>query len=82
MQSVITDRLTNIADTLFSDGAVIRDCDIIVDPNTGAVKVSAGAVYVGVLSREIAERNDMVIPTTGAVDVGVYVDVQGDHRTE
>ena len=76
MQSVITDRLTNIADTLFSDGAVIRDCDIIVDPNTGAVKVSSGAIYVEGAVREIAERNDMVISTTGAVDVGVYVEVR------
>lgn len=76
IQSVINDRLVNIADALFSDGAVIRDCDIIVDAATGAVKVSSGALYVAGAVREIAARNDMTISTSGSVEVGVYVAVQ------
>lgn len=73
IQSVINDRMTNIADALFNDGAVIRDCDVVVDPVTGAVKVSSGALYVQGAVREVAERNDMVISVTGSVDIGVYV---------
>ena len=73
VQSVLSNRVQQIANVLFQDGAVVRDCDIIVDPESGDTQVAAGALYLKGAVREIGQSTGLVIPTDGTVEVGAYV---------
>ncbi|CAH2606197.1 conserved protein of unknown function (plasmid) [Rhodovastum atsumiense] len=70
IQQSIQDRLKRIADVLFKDGAIIRDCGILVDVNTGACQLEGGAVYVRGAVRGVAPRT-LTIPVIGTVQVGI-----------
>ena len=72
IQSHLAYRLQRVADVLFQDGAVIRDAQLIVDPNTGAAIAEAGAIYLKGAVRGIPRR-EFTLATTGAVSVGAYL---------
>lgn len=69
-QSAAQHRLRGIADALFKDGDVIRDAQIIVNPDTGAVEAESGVVYIAGAVRGIPSTS-FTIPKTGTVAVGV-----------
>lgn len=72
MQSIIIDKISNIGNSLFSDGAIISGAQVIIDPNTGATQCQSGAIYVKGAVRGVLPAN-FSIPTTGTVAIGVYV---------
>lgn len=72
IQDYATHRITNIANSIFKDGDIIRDAAIIVDVDTGAVKAQSGAIYVAGNVRGIVPR-EFTIDTTGTVSIGVYL---------
>lgn len=62
--------LRQIADTILSDGNVIRDADVIVDPETGATRCNAGAVYLVGQVRGVAPA-EFTVPTVGTIAIGL-----------
>lgn len=72
VQTSFRDRLQQIADTMLKDGDVVRDAQIIVDPNTGETTCQAGKLYLRGAVRSIA-ANSLTIATSGTVYVGAYL---------
>jgi hypothetical protein len=72
VQSNVFDRVRKIADTLFKDGDVLRDAQIIVNASNGETLAQSGAIYLYGAVRGVPEAT-FVISTTGIVDVGVYL---------
>jgi hypothetical protein len=72
IQAIFGDRLQKIANVLFKDGAVVRNASAVIDAQTGAVQMDAGAVYVLGAVRDVAAAT-FSIPTTGDVQIGVRV---------
>lgn len=71
IQSNVFHRLGKIADSLFKDGDIVRDCSCVVDADTGQTLVAAGAIYLSGAVREIAAAN-FSISNVGNVTIGVY----------
>jgi hypothetical protein len=69
-QSILSDRITKIANSLFQDGAIISGGAATVDPATGAVTLLGGSLYVLGAVREVASAQ-FNIPTTGGLQLGV-----------
>ena len=69
-QSILSDRITKIANSLFQDGAIINGGAATVDPATGAVTLLGGSLYVLGAVREVAPAQ-FNIPTTGGLQLGV-----------
>lgn len=72
LQSMQAHRLRGLADVLFKEGDIIRGCQCITVPSTGATTVEAGALYVAGAVRGIAPAQLQVNPL-GTVYVGVYL---------
>lgn len=71
-QISINDRLKQVADVLFKDGAIIRDCQLNIDQLTGQTTLAAGVLYVRGAMRGVAPRS-FTIPLVGTVLLGVYL---------
>lgn len=65
-------RLKAMGDALFRDGDVVRDCQIIVNSDTGATTCESGAVYLQGAVRGVPSRN-FTIPIDVTVAVGVWL---------
>lgn len=65
-------RLRGVSDALFADGDIVRDCAVIVDPDTGVTQCSAGAVYIAGAVRGVAPAT-FTLPATGTVAIGVRI---------
>lgn len=63
-------RLRGISDSLFKDGSIVRDCVVIVDPDTGATTCSSGAIYLLGAIRGVAPAS-FTVPVTGTVAIGI-----------
>lgn len=72
LQSIQQHRLRGLADVLFKEGDIIRGCQCITVPSTGATSVEAGALYVAGVVRGIAPAQLQVNPL-GTVYVGAYL---------
>jgi len=70
MQSIEAARLAAIADALFKDGDVVRDAQIVANPQTGEVRAGAGRVYLKGAIRTVRAAT-LSISTSGMVAVGV-----------
>lgn len=70
LQSIFSDRMQNISDVLFKDGGVVRGGSASINPSTGAVTLSEGAVYVRGAVRQVASAS-LTIPTSGSIQIGV-----------
>ena len=70
IQSQSAYRLRGVADTILKDGNVIRDAQIIVDPNTGVTQCEAGAVYLRGAVRGVAPAT-ITVPIVGTIAVGL-----------
>ncbi|PWC81250.1 DUF4815 domain-containing protein [Azospirillum sp. TSH64] len=69
-QAILADRIKNIADVLFKEGDVVRDAACAVNPDTGAVTLAAGAVYLVGAIRAVGGAS-FTIPVNRTVAVGV-----------
>lgn len=72
IQQHIKHRVRGIADSIFKDGAVIRDARIIIDPDNGECFGESGAIYIVGAVRGVAPKN-FGVPIVGEVQVGVYL---------
>lgn len=72
IQSQLGYRIRSIGDTLFKDGAVIKNAQIVVDAESGTTILESGAVYLRGAVRGVAPKT-ITIPTTGTVSVGIYL---------
>ncbi len=71
IQSNIFDRVGKIANSLFKDGDIVRDCSCVVDASTGQTLVAGGSIYLSGGVREISSAN-FTVPNTGNITIGVY----------
>lgn len=70
IQELASDRLRQIGNALFRDGTIVRDCVVIIDPETGKAICSSGAVYLRGAVRGVPS-GELTIPTVGVVSIGV-----------
>lgn len=66
------DHIKGIGDAVLSNGDILRDCRVIVNENTGETICESGALYIDGLVRGVPPAT-LVIPTTGTVAIGIYV---------
>ena len=69
-QSILSDRITKIANSLFQDGAIISGGSAQVDANTGDTVLQAGELYVLGAVRSV-DAATFTIPTNGNLQLGV-----------
>lgn len=72
LQSAEHHRLKGIADALLKDGDIIRDCELVIDQQTGAATLGSGALYLAGAVRGIAPAQ-LQIELVGTVTVGAYL---------
>lgn len=65
-------RLKGVADAIFKDGDIVRDCQVIIDRNNGRITCQSGAMYVAGAVRGVPEAS-FAISMTGHVQVGVWL---------
>lgn len=70
IQSNLIHRTRGIADSLFRDGDIIRDCQIVLDQETGFTSMAGGALYLQGAVRGVAPAT-FTIPIDTVVDVGI-----------
>lgn len=71
IESLFADRIKGIGNIFFTDGAVVRDATIRVNPLTGETQCDAGAIYLRGAVRGVAP-SVITVPVSGRVNVGVY----------
>lgn len=72
LQAFFAHRLRSFSDALMRDGDVVRDAQVIVDPDTGAVQAQAGAIYLQGGVRGVPPAA-FTVPVVGVVTLGVYL---------
>lgn len=72
LQKLFSHRLTRIADVLFKEGDVVRDGACLVNADTGAVTMGAGAVYIAGAVRDVPTAT-FTIPVDRVVRIGVHL---------
>lgn len=72
IQRNAANRLRNVADVLFKDGAIVRDASLLVDEVTGVAQCQSGAVYIAGAVRGLAPAT-FTIPVSGVVVIGVRI---------
>lgn len=70
LQTWLNHRIGGLAGAIFKDGDIMRDAQITVNADTGAVRADAGLVYVRGAVRPVAAAS-FTIPPAGRVAVGV-----------
>ena len=76
LQESIFNRITNGFNTLFQDGAVVKDCAVTVNAVSGAVTAGAGVLWVSGNFRGVSPGT-FTIAVTGTVQIGVWVNQYG-----
>lgn len=72
VQSILIDKISNIGNSLFSDGSIISGAQVVIDADTGVTQCQSGAIYVRGAVRGVLPAT-LTIPTTGTVALGIYV---------
>lgn len=75
LQGMLLDRLQRIADTIYNDGAVVSGTEPVINSTTGAVVCPPSLIYIEGAIRSVPERS-FTIPTTGVVQIGVYLNIE------
>lgn len=70
LQLVLRDKVKGIGDALFKNGAVIRGCEVVIDPDSGRTRLGAGEIYIDGAVRAVPAA-EITIPVTTRLDVGV-----------
>lgn len=65
-------RFKRFGSALFKDGDVVRNAQVVINPNSGSVQAESGSVYLRGDVRGVPSRN-FSIPVTGEVSIGVYL---------
>lgn len=75
IQSRAAYTLMGVANTILKDGNVIRDAQIIVNPDTGETQCEGGAVYLRGVVRGVAPAT-IAVPVVGTIAVGLRLQEQ------
>lgn len=70
IQENALDRARGIADSIFKDGSIVRDCVVVVDEATGETTCGSGAMYLRGAVRGVPPKN-FTIPVAGTIVIGV-----------
>ncbi|AFU62893.1 DUF4815 domain-containing protein [Acidithiobacillus caldus] len=70
IQTTLIHRLQGVADALLKDGDIVSGCNLQVNPDTGAVTLEAGRVYLRGAVRDVPAAT-FTVPVDGRVAVGV-----------
>ena len=70
IQENLMARQKRLGDVLIKDGNITKDCACLVDPDTGAVQLEAGELYLRGVPRDITAAA-FVIPVDTTVTIGV-----------
>lgn len=71
IQDYAVARISGIGDAIFADGDVISGATCVVNPETGAVIIESGRIYLRGAVREVGAAN-FTIPTNKSVVIGVW----------
>lgn len=72
IQRTMLYHMKGIGDAMLSNGDILRDCQVIVNEDTGQVTCESGAIYIEGLVRGVRPAN-LTIPTLGTVSIGIYL---------
>ena len=72
IQRTMLHHLKGIGDAMLSNGDILRDCQVIVNENSGEVTCESGAIYIEGIVRGVRPAT-LTIPTTGTVSIGIYL---------
>ena len=72
LQAASRHRLQSVADSLFKDGDIIRDAQVVIDKTTGAVQAGSGSVYLKGAVRGVPAA-EFTIPVVVTVAIGVRI---------
>ncbi|EGC0267562.1 DUF4815 domain-containing protein [Salmonella enterica] len=70
IQSMQQTQLKGVADALFKDGDIVRDCRAII--NTGVATLESGAIYLRGQVRGVP-KGSLAIPSIGTVIIGIWL---------
>jgi len=70
IQESLLARQKGIADVIFKDGDIVRDCQAVVDDTTGAVQMEGGALYLRGAVRDVAAAS-FTVPVNTVVQIGI-----------
>lgn len=70
VQENVLGRLKGVGDALFKDGDIVRDCQAVVDPITGATSMEGGALYLQGAVRGVVPAT-FTIPVDQVVQIGI-----------
>ncbi|MCL2829427.1 MAG: DUF4815 domain-containing protein [Betaproteobacteria bacterium] len=72
MQTELIGRISGVANVMFKDGDIIRDANVVVNPNSGETLCESGAIYLKGKVRGVPEAR-FTISTIGLVSIGIYL---------
>lgn len=72
LQAEMRARVRGIGDALFAEGAVIKDAQISIDPDSGVTQCQSGIVYMNGKAYGVPSAS-ITIPLSGTVSVGIYL---------
>lgn len=72
IQTQQQNQLKSIADALFKDGDIVRDCRCAIDQTTLTATLEEGAVYVRGQVRGVAETT-LTVPASGTIAIGIWL---------
>lgn len=72
IQSSLMYRIKQLADGLYKDGDVLKDAQLVVNAETGAVQAQNGLIYLNGAVRGVPQAS-FTVSVTGSVSVGVYL---------
>ncbi|EON2339052.1 DUF4815 domain-containing protein [Escherichia coli] len=73
IQSTAQYQLKSIADALFKDGDIVRDCRAVINSATKVATIESGAVYVSGQVRGVPE-GQLSVPATGSLSIGIWLE--------
>ncbi|EHS7647137.1 DUF4815 domain-containing protein [Salmonella enterica] len=72
IQSTAQFQLKNIADALFKDGDIVRDCRANIPTGSQSATIESGAIYIKGQVRGVPE-GQITVPATGTVSIGIWL---------
>ena len=70
IQTILSDRIASLGDSLFNDGNIVRGGAILINANDGLTNAADATIYVQGAMRQVPAK-DFTIPSTGSVLIGV-----------
>lgn len=73
IQSTAQFQLKSIADALFKDGDIVRDCRAVINNTSKLATIESGAIYLSGQVRGVPE-GQVTVPAKGSVSIGIWLE--------